>query len=176
MTVIDRAHAVVYVFSPTSTSAERMKSNVTIGLVLVVLACGGGSSSPAPSGANSTPEAAVRNFMQAVADSNITRMSELWGTANGPASETKKPDDYERRMIITQVYLRKVPYQIVRTDPITGDDKRRLVTVTLDRGQCVKSVPFTVVNVGKEWIVNQIDLNQAGQPVRPCQSPSTTSP
>jgi hypothetical protein len=101
-------------------------------------------------------------------------MSQLWGTVDGPASQTKKPDDYERRMIITQVYLRKTPYKVIREDPVTDDPTRRIVLVELDRVNCTKSVPFTVVNTGKAWIVNQIDLNLAGTPTRPCDASSAT--
>ena len=114
--------------------------------------------------------------MQAVADSNITRMTELWGSENGPASVTRKPDDYQRRMVIAQLYLRNAPYKILREDPVTGDAKRRIVTVDLDRKDCTRTVPITVVSVDRAWIVNQVDLNQAGAPVRPCQPSSSTSP
>jgi hypothetical protein len=77
-------------------------------LITLLVGCGGGGSpaSPAPGNSADSPETAVKNFMQAIADSNITRMTQLWGTAKGPAAETKKPDDYEKRMVITQLYLR----------------------------------------------------------------------
>jgi hypothetical protein len=143
---------------------------------LGILAGCGGSQSPAPENPEATPQGAIRAFMQAVADSNITRMTELWGSENGPASMTRKPEDYQRRMVITQLYLRNAPYKILREDPVTGDPKRRIVTVDLDRRDCTKTVPVTVVSVGKTWIVNQVDLNQAGAPVRPCQPSSSTSP
>lgn len=140
-------------------------------LITLLVGCGGGGSpaSPAPGNASDSPETAVKNFMQAIADSNIARMTQLWGTAKGPAAETKKPDDYEKRMIITQLYLRGASYRIIRVDPVTDDPTRNLVTVDLNRGECTKSVPFTVVNTGSSWIVNQIDLNLAGTPVRPCE-------
>ena len=149
-----------------------MKSPAAMVLAVMLAGCGGGTSGPEPGNNSPTAESAVRNFMQAVDDSNITRMSQLWGTANGPAAETKKPDDYERRMIITQVYLRKSPFKVVREDPVTDDPKKRVVMVELDRGNCTKSVPFTVVNTGKTWLVNQVDLNLAGTPTRPCDSNS----
>jgi hypothetical protein len=140
-------------------------------LITLLVGCGGGGSaaSPGPASTSDNPETAVKNFMQAVADSNISRMSQLWGTAKGSAAETRKPDDYERRMIITQLYLRGASYRIIRVDPVIDDATRQLVTVDLNRGECTKSVPFTVVNTGKDWIVNQIDLNLAGTPVRPCE-------
>lgn len=139
-------------------------------LIALVVGCGGGGStaSPAPASTSDSPEAAVKNFMQAIADSNITRMSQLWGTAKGPAGQTKKPDDYEKRMVITQLYLRGAPYRIIRVDPVTADPTRQVVTIDLNRGECTKTVPVTVVKSGNDWIVNQIDLNLAGTPQRPC--------
>ena len=147
------------------------RSPVLACLMMLLVGCGGGGSpaSPAPGNASDSPETAVKNFMQAIADSNITRMTQLWGTAKGPAAETKKPDDYEKRMVITQLYLRGAPYRIIRVDPVTDDPTRQLVTVDLSRGECTKSVPITVVNTGSNWIVNQIDLNLAGTPERPCE-------
>ena len=45
---------------------------------------------------------------------------------------------------------------------------RQVVTIDLNRGECTKTVPVTVVKSGNDWIVNQIDLNLAGTPQRPC--------
>lgn len=141
---------------------------------MLALACGGGSSTtqPSPSEAAATPDAAVRSFMQAVADSNITRMGRYWGTGKGPAAIVGQPADHQQRLTVAQAYLRRSPYRIVGMDP-TADD-RMTVMVDLDRrdpdgASCVRQVPFGVVKTGKYgWIVLSIDLNQAGPPTRPC--------
>jgi hypothetical protein len=159
--------------------------------LLVLAACAG---SPGATGAGpaATPEQAVRSFMQAAADSNLTRMAELWGTRAGPASKTGQPPDYERRLVIMQAYLSGAPYRIVpggaaQIEPAGGGagDKQpapgdklpspadeaagRQVVVQLDRPGCSKFVPFAVVkSTDNKWLVNQVDLAAAGHPKRPC--------
>lgn len=147
-----------------------------ISFLLLAAACGGGKpvSQAGPDAAATTPDAAVRSFMQAVADSNITRMGHFWGTGKGPAAVVNQPSDHQQRLTVTQSYLRGSTYRVVRMDPVSNSQDRMTVTVDLDRrnpdGQvCVKQVPFGVIRAGKYgWIVSSIDLNQAGAPARPC--------
>jgi hypothetical protein len=154
-----------------------------MGLLFVLLGCGGSSTAspaPAPEDKATTPEAAVRNFMQAVADSNITRMSRFWGTSRGPASETGQPADYEDRLVVTQAYLRHSPFRLVRTDALPNQADRRAVQVEFERAdadgkQCTRAVPFTVINTNDDgWIVVALDLNLIGTPGRSCVTPKTT--
>jgi hypothetical protein len=151
-------------------------------LMLLAVACGGGPGAPMPKDTATTPENAVREFMQAVADSNITMMGRYWGTAHGPATETHQPADYVQRLAVTQAFLRHSPYRILRTDPVVGDPARQSVQVELDRtdldgSRCTRSAPFTIVNVGKRgWIVTAIDLTLVGTPGRACASPAKTAP
>jgi hypothetical protein len=130
--------------------------------------------------------------MQAAADSNLTRMAQLWGTRAGPAAKTGQPSDYERRITIMQFYLSGSPYRIVpggaaEVEPPAGGaatgsaakDKpagpgadatnTRQIVVQLDRQGCAKYVPFVVIKaVDNTWLVNQVDLAAAGHPKRPC--------
>lgn len=146
--------------------------------LLLAIACGGGGggSQPGPNEDATTPDAAVRSFMQAVADSNITRMGRYWGTGKGPASIVNQPADHQQRLTVTQSYLRASTYRITRMDPVPSSKDRMTVTVDLDRrdpngDSCVKEIPFGVINTGKYgWIVSSIDLNQAGAPTRPCSA------
>jgi hypothetical protein len=137
------------------------------GCVAAVLlaACGGSQSStvqPAKSAA-----AAVQGFMQAVADSNIQKMAGLWGTTNGPAAKTGQPQDWERRVAIMQAYLRSDSYRL--TSDVGETDARRVLQVQIRRQTCTWSVPFVAVKTGDgSWVVNQVDLTQAGNPARPC--------
>jgi hypothetical protein len=137
------------------------------GCVAAVLlaACGGSQSStvqPAKSAA-----AAVQGFMQAVADSNIQKMAGLWGTTNGPAAKTGQPQDWERRVDIMQAYLRSDSYRL--TSDVGETDARRVLQVQIRRQTCTWSVPFVAVKTGDgSWVVNQVDLTQAGNPARPC--------
>ncbi len=124
--------------------------------------------------------------MQAAADSNLTRMAELWGTRAGPAAKTGQPPDYLRRLTIMQVYLSGAPYRLVpgeaaQFEPAGGDTAARLpgpgdaatttrqVVVQVERTGCTKFVPFMVVKAAdNSWVVNQVDLVAAGHPKRPC--------
>ncbi len=105
--------------------------------------------------------------MQAVADSNLAKMAGLWGTANGPASRTGQPSDWERRIAIMQAYLRSDGFRVTSDVPESTD--RRALQVEIRRQTCTWSVPFIAVrtNAGS-WLVNQVDLTAAGNPARPC--------
>ncbi len=149
------------------------------GVLLLTLACGGGPGAAVPADTATTPEGAVRSFMQAIADSNITRMGRYWGTSRGPASQTHHPADYEQRLFVTQSFLRDTPFHILHTVPVTDDKNRMTVQVDLDRSdpdgtRCTRNVPFTVLNLGKQgWIVTSIDLTLAGTPGRSCAARKT---
>lgn len=140
---------------------------------LALAACGGGASGGSAAPASVTPvnpDAAVRAFLQAIADSNIERMSSLWGTEKGPAARTHQPPDYIKRMEVVQLYLRNTAYTIGAIRPAEGDPTRSIVNVVLDRKACMRTMPVTVVQTGKDgWLINQLDLNLAGSPSRPCR-------
>lgn len=105
--------------------------------------------------------------MQAVADSNVDKMAGLWGTANGPASQTRQPPDYERRIAIMQAYLRNDSFRV--TSDVAESDTRRSLQVELKRKSCTWSVPFVSIRTANgSWLVNQVDLTAAGNPARPC--------
>ncbi|MBA3257956.1 MAG: hypothetical protein H0T68_00645 [Gemmatimonadales bacterium] len=134
--------------------------------LLTLVACGGGGSSAPVAPANSAV-GVVEGFMQAVADSNLTRMAQLWGASGGPAARTRQPADYERRIAIMQAYLRNESHRLLpSTSP--GSDARQDVQVEIRRELCTWVVPFTAIKTGDGWLVNQVDLAQAGNPARPC--------
>jgi hypothetical protein len=134
--------------------------------LLALVACGGAGSSSAVAPASSATDA-VDRFMQAVADSNLIHMAELWGTANGPAARTKAPPDYERRVAVMQAYLRNESHRLLPTRP-SATEGRQDVQVEIRRQLCTWIVPFTAIRTADGWIVNQVDLTQAGNPARPC--------
>jgi len=106
--------------------------------------------------------------MQAVADSNIDRMASLWGTAAGPASKTRQPPDYQRRVTIMQAYLRNQSFRITSDVP-QPDESRRALQVEIKRNTCTWSVPFVAIKAANgTWLVTQVDLAAAGNPARPC--------
>lgn len=119
--------------------------------------------------AEQTPEAAVNAFMKAVADSNLTRMTHLWGTSDGSAAVTRKPADFQKRIYITYAFLKGGTYRISATEPSPGEKDRRYMILEFTRGDCNKAVPIVAVKTKNEgWIVNSLDLSQVGVPGRSC--------
>jgi hypothetical protein len=134
------------------------------GAVLILLACGGRPAQVSP--VQSAP-GAVKEFMQAVADSNLAKMASLWGTANGPASKTGQPQDYQKRIVIMQAYLRNEGFRL--TSDVPQSPERRELQVQIKRQACTWSVPFVAIKTRDgSWLVNQVDLAAAGNPARPC--------
>jgi hypothetical protein len=151
-------------------------------VLLLLAACGGGhASSAAPVDLATTSEGAVRAFLQAVSDSNITRMAHFWGAGNGPAAVTRQPVGYEQRLTVTQLYLRNSPYKILGSDPVTGDPNRVQVNTSFTRSDtdgstCVRTAPITVINTGKHgWIVTSLDLTLLGTPGQACKTPKSAN-
>lgn len=137
--------------------------------ILLLAACAGGTPAAAPvTPSTASARSAVESFMQAVADSNLSRMASLWGTAAGPAAKTRQPPDYERRITVMQAYLRNESHRVLPSTPSGGpsDD----LQVEIRRELCTWVVPFTAIRLGDgSWLVNQVDLTRAGNPARPCE-------
>jgi len=168
-----------------------VNSRIIFAAPLVLTACGGGPGATGSAGPAPSPELAVRSFMQAAADSNLTRMAQLWGTRAGSAAKTGQPPDYQRRVAIMQVYLSGAPFRVVPSaaaqfEPAGGDTTARLpgpgddatttrqVVVQVERTGCTKFVPFMVVKAADDsWLVTQVDLAAAGHPKRPCTPEKT---
>jgi hypothetical protein len=131
---------------------------------VLLTACGGRTSTVQPA---KSAAAAVQGFMQAVADSNVGKMAGLWGTTNGPAAKTGQPTDWERRVAIMQAYLKSDSYRL--TSDVGEGESRRALQVQIRRQTCTWNVPFLAVKTNDgSWVVNQVDLTQAGNPARPC--------
>ena len=144
---------------------------------LLLAACGGSSGGAAAVHPANTASAAVENFMKAVADSNLAAMAGLWGTSKGPASRTRQPPDYERRISVMRSYLSHDDFRILGDVPdVSGG--RHTVQVQIRRSACTWTIPFLVIQLADgTWIVNQMDLTAAGNPARPCEtSPQDTAP
>jgi hypothetical protein len=137
-------------------------------IILFLAACGGGGAGPAPVGPANSAKGVVNRFMEAVADSNLTEMSQLWGTVAGPAARTNQPSDWERRIAIMRAYLQNESHRVVSDTP-EGGPNRHAVQVELRRQLCTWTVPFTAIKASDgNWLVNQVDLAAAGNPARPC--------
>lgn len=123
-----------------------------------------------PAAGSSGAADAARAFLTAVADSNISAMAQLWGTKAGPAAETKQPADYIRRLIVMQAFMRGGDYVITSDLVDQAQPSQRIVEARMTRGDCVKAVPFTMIQAGrtKQWIVTSVDLTAVGTPGRSC--------
>lgn len=133
---------------------------------LLLAACAGGSAGDvAPIG---SAEGAVREFLAAVSDSNIARMGRAWGSSGGPAAVTNNPENWEERLKVVQIILRRGTYRVTTNvaDP-TASNKRNL-NVEFTRGTCVKNVPFVAVQTNNGWLVESMDVSAAGNPMNPC--------
>jgi hypothetical protein len=146
---------------------DLMMQKLLFPALLFASACGHGGGSAAAEPVVSSQQA-VLAFMRAAADSNLSRMAQLWGTSRGPASETR-PENYEKRLAVMQVYLRGDSTRVVSDAELPGDRNRRRVSIALYRGTCVKQIPVTMVRrKDGGWIVQAVDLSFSGNPARPC--------
>jgi hypothetical protein len=128
--------------------------------------------------APTSPDGALNAFMRAVADSNMTRMMQLWGTENGSAAKTKQPPDYQKRVFIMYSYLKGVSYKISGTQPDTTAVGRRVLLVEFKRNECTgQTLVRTVKSKSEGWLVNSFDLASIGSPGRQCgeQGPRDTT-
>ena len=133
----------------------------------VLAGCGGGSA-PATVAPTTSAKGAVEGFMQAVADSNLAQMANLWGSTAGPAARTRQPPDYERRIAIMHAYLRNESHRVVSDTP-DAVGTRHALQVEIRRQLCSWVVPFTAIKLGDgTWIVSQVDVTAAGNPAQPC--------
>jgi hypothetical protein len=143
-----------------------------LAFTIAIAACGGKSGPVSP---EAGPAAVLGQFMQAVADSNLTRMAELWGTSRGSAARTGQPSDYQRRVTIMHAYLRGATARVLGQVSRSSDQVE--LSVEVIRSECRRQVPFTMVRgPGGAWLVNAIDLAAVGVPGAPCPSEQRVPP
>ena len=149
----------------TATATQGFRLPGFVLAMLVLAACGRTSTVPPPS----SPEAAVRGFLDAISANSLTRMGELWGSSRGPARGYMKRAELEERLTIIRTYLQHDKYEILASQglppAVAGE---RTVRVRLERKGCTPVVPFTLVPYAGGWLVSNIDLAQAGNPARRC--------
>ena len=102
-----------------------------------------------------------------MADSNLTRMAELWGTRKGSAAETGNPTDYQRRVAVMYTFLKGATAKVIAEVERTDDKSTLAVEVT--RSDCRKRIPFTLEKTKDDrWMVTSIELGALGTPGRAC--------
>lgn len=126
--------------------------------------------------AAATPAKAVEEFMHALADSNLTRMAELWGTAKGPVSKTR-PTGYEKRIIIMQAMMHGVEVKTLGDVP-ADKGGMRTVTTQLAHNGCRVTIPVNAVKTKEGWLVHDFDAVEASRINQPCSAskPGGNSP
>lgn len=143
---------------------------------LVLMACSSGARSSmaqAPASPQAGAEAAVQGFLQAVADSDLVKMAQHWGTSKGSAAATGEPSDYQRRIVVMQAYLRNLPYRILSNSQDGEASDRRILQVEFTRNGCEAIAPFTTVRAdGGKWVVQALDLAKVGGPGTKCSQPA----
>jgi hypothetical protein len=117
--------------------------------------------------AAATPSGAVEEFMRALADSNLTRMAELFGSAKGPVAKTKTKD-YQKKILIMQLFLHGAQAQTLGDVP--GKDGMRTVTTLLSNRGCKVTIPVNVVKADEGWLVHDFKLEDAAEVNKPCDT------
>lgn len=141
-------------------------------LASLAVACGRPS---APAGIEPAPEVAFGAFMQAVADSNLSRMAQLWGTGAGSAAETGRPRDYQRRVAIMYSYLRGATGRVL--SEVERTQAQSTLVVEFFRAGCARRVPVTMVRTGRGgWLLQALDVGQVGVPGAACPSEQRQPP
>src|SRR2546428_10850869 len=107
-----------------------VKPRLAVLVALGLLACGGGSRTPAP---QSLPET-LAQFMSAVKANDAKRMGTLWGTERGPAAEWMKSDELQQRLGGTQKNLSPAGSPGIEGPPrAPGQDNQRASPVAPPR-------------------------------------------
>ena len=140
----------------------------TISLALVAFAAAPATAQSTAQG-GATASAGVEEFMRAAADSNLTRMAQLFGTQRGSAARTNQPDDYAKRMVVIQAQLSGVTVRALG-ETATSDANRRVVTTEFARGNCRVTVPVRAVRAREGWLVLGFEVQDVWDGVnRPCE-------
>jgi hypothetical protein len=115
-----------------------------------------------------TPSGAVQEFMHAIADSNLTRVGQLFGNSKGPVVKTR-PKGYEKKIVIMQAMMRGV--EATTTGDVPADkDGLRTVTTQLSHNGCRVTIPVNVVKSNVGWRVHDFDVVEASKINQPCET------
>lgn len=144
---------------------------------IVALACGGHPAAVTP--VPQTMDLALNQFLSAVKANDLRRMGSLMGTAEkGPWIEWEKPEILNKRLSVIQKYLAFTGYRVVE-GPITSQTVPNVRTyrVELQRDQCSHVQPIDLVQARRGgWLVVDVHLESAPNPVVGCQPPPGTRP
>jgi hypothetical protein len=149
--------------------AQVFSRMVLVGIGYAGAACA--SSAPISFVGQADPQATVASFMNAVQANDFEAMGQLWGTEDGPAADHMDSEQLDMRLTVMTSYLAHEKYQVVEQPTAVTRERRRLYRVELTRQGCLLRVPFEVILTRRGWLVSKVDLEQAGNPGRPCPTP-----
>lgn len=150
-----------------------------VGILVAVgvwgMACGGNTRSAPPT--PQTMQETVTRFLGAVKANDLDRMGQLWGSARGPAANWMKPQELSQRLTVIQKYLAHNGSRVVEGPlNVPGRQELRTFRVELQRPNCTRVVPLDLIQTGGGWVVFDVHLEAAGNPVLACQSGGGTRP
>lgn len=150
-------------------------------LALSLLLLGGAACGKGPAPATPVPQSmneSVSQFFAAVKANDQRRMGELWGTERGPASGSMNSEQLRQRLTVIQKYLDHSGYRIIEGPMmVPGRDDLRAYRVELQRANCNQVLPIDVVRTKSGgWLVYDVHLEAAGNPVGRCQPPAAGTP
>jgi hypothetical protein len=153
-----------------------VKRRFDVLLVLGLAACGGGNRAAAP--APQTIQDTVTGFLAAVRAKDLNRMGQLWGNDRGPAAQSMKPEELSQRLTVIQIYLAHSGYRLVDGPSLVpGNDRLRTFRVELQRPNCTRVVPLDLMQTRSgSWVVYDVHLEAAGNPMLACTPAGGTRP
>ena len=153
-----------------------MLRRLTVMLLLGAAACGGGQA-PGAAGPSAMQETVTR-FLAAVRANNLARMGELWGTDKGPAAGSMDPTELSQRLTVIQRYLTHSGFRFVEGPlAVPGNDRLRTFRVELQRSNCARVLPLDLIFTrAGTWVVYDVHLEAAGNPVAACPPAPGTRP
>lgn len=150
---------------------------VGLGIALATAAaCGANAGAAAP--APQTMQETVTRFLGAVKGNDLGRMGQLWGSERGAAATWMKPEELSQRLTVIQKYLAHTGSRVVEGPlAVPGKANLRTFRVELQRPQCTRVVPLDVIQTSAGgWVVYDVHLEAAGNPVQACTPPGGTRP
>jgi hypothetical protein len=147
-----------------------VRPRLAVLVALGLLGCGGGAGPGKP--VPQSPQETLAQFMSAVKDNNISRMSTLWGSERGPATNWMKSDELRERLSVVQKYVNHAGYRVIEGPlAVPGHDNVQTFRVELQRqGGCTVVFPIDLMRTkGGGWVVNDVHLGSIPTPGGSCR-------
>lgn len=157
-----RRHRSCPTFRPPLRSLETVTETLVRKWILLALvaaaACSRGPGPGATLPGAVTPTEAASEFMNAVKAQDLQAMSDVWGTAQGPARDQMDRTTHDQRLLIMQGCYEHDRYQILGEAP--GENGERLVRVQITRGTRTKTANFAIARgPSNRWYVRDADFD-----------------